>query len=306
MDETEVTNRDFAAFVEATGYVTFAERPLPEEEVAVLKEMAASNLKRLEFLAERATGAEKEAILDSIDRIREASSQFEAPAGSMVFSLPKTPIHDNRDISQWWRILPGASWRNPDGPGSSWEDRLDHPVVNVTRDDALAYAKWAGKRLPTEAEWERAARGGLERQPYTWGDSLFSDADATWMANIWQGLWPYENSAEDGFISSSPVKQFPPNPYGLYDIAGNVWEIVADHYDPATYSRRSESVKRNPEGPGPDRVARFGRRVPTYITRGGSFLCSDVWCRGYQPGSRQPFASDSPANHIGFRLVKDG
>ena len=303
MDETEVTNREFAKFVEATGYVTFAERPLPEARLAELKEEARRNLARLELLAERATGKERDEILAAIERLREASQS--APlAGSMIFAKPKGELYDPHDISQWWTIDSEASWRTPGGPGTTLEGLEDHPVVNVTQEDAAAYAKWAGKRLPTEAEWEKAARGGLEHQPYTWGSEMFPEGKTVWMANIWQGEWPHENTEADGFFTTSPVKQFTPNGYGLYDMAGNVWEIVADLYHPGAYKLPSATVP-NSRGPSAHEATLAGMEVPSHVTKGGSFLCSDVWCKGYQPGSRGQIDEESPANHTGFRCVKD-
>ena len=304
MDVAEVTNRQFAEFVEATGYVTFAERPLPEADVAALKQVADSNIKQLQRAAYSAAVAERAAINESIQRIKDSSQLLGQTAGSIIFKLPEEKLRSENDITQWWRIEAAATWRAPDGAGSSWQDRLDHPVVNVTHDDAAKYAAWAGKRLPTEAEWERAARGGLERQPFAWGDVFAPLGEGVWMANIWQGVWPYENTKEDGFAASAPVKSFPPNAFGLYDMAGNVWEIVADRYHPKAYSLRTDGAI-NPTGPDVDSLNRLRQRLPTYVTRGGSFLCSDGWCSGYQPGSRQALEDDSPAHHTGFRCVKD-
>lgn len=304
MDVAEVTNRQFAEFVEATGYVTFAERPLPQADVAALKQVADYNIKQLQRAAYSAAVAERAAINESIQRIKDSSQLLGQTAGSIVFKLPEEELRSENDITQWWRIEATATWRAPDGAGSSWQDRLDHPVVNVTHDDAAKYAAWAGKRLPTEAEWERAARGGLERQPFAWGDVFAPLGEDVWMANIWQGVWPYENTREDGFAATAPIKSFPPNTFGLYDMAGNVWEIVADRYHPKAYTLRTEGVI-NPTGPDADSLARLRQRLPTYVTRGGSFLCSDGWCSGYQPGSRQALENDSPAHHTGFRCVKD-
>ena len=303
MDATEVTNREFAAFVEATGYVTFAERPLPKAIVAELEHQAAATVNYLKAQAKQARSAEREAILESIQQVQ-AASDFSQNAGAIIFDQPEQALRSSNDVTQWWRIEASANWRAPDGAGSNWADRPDHPVVNVTREDAAAYAKWVGKRLPTEAEWERAARGGLDRQPFVWGETFAPKGASVWMANIWQGVWPYENTGEDGFVTTAPVSSFPPNPYGLYDIAGNVWEIVADRYHPNAYSMREEGES-NPTGPDAESLRRLGQRVPTYVTRGGSFLCSDSWCRGYQPGSRQSQENDSPAQHTGFRCVKD-
>ena len=304
MDVAEVTNRQFVEFVEATGYVTFAERPLPEADVAALQQVADYNIKQLQLAADSAAGTERAAIYESIQRIKDSSQLLGQTAGSIIFKLPELELRSENDITQWWRIEAAATWRAPDGAGSSWQDRLDHPVVNVTHDDAAKYAAWAGKRLPTEAEWERAARGGLERQPFAWGDVFAPLGEDVWMANIWQGVWPYENTKEDGFAASAPVKSFPPNAFGLYDMAGNVWEIVADRYHPKAYSLRTDGAI-NPTGPDVDSLSRLRQRLPTYVTRGGSFLCSDGWCSGYQPGSRQALENDSPAHHTGFRCVKD-
>ena len=304
MDVAEVTNSQFAEFVEATGYVTFAERPLPAADVAALKQVADYNIKQLQLAADSVAGPERAAIYESIQRIKDSSQLLGQTAGSIIFELPEVELRSESDITQWWRIEAAATWRAPDGAGSSWQDRLDHPVVNVTHDDAAKYAAWAGKRLPTEAEWERAARGGLERQSFVWGDVFAPLGEDVWMANIWQGVWPYENTKEDGFAATAPVKSFPPNAFGLYDMAGNVWEIVADRYHPKAYSLRADGAI-NPTGPDVDSLSRLRQRLPTYVTRGGSFLCSDGWCSGYQPGSRQSLENDSPAHHTGFRCVKD-
>ena len=304
MDVAEVTNSQFAEFVEATGYVTFAERPLPAADVAALQQVADYNIKQLQLAADSVAGPERAAIYESIQRIKDSSQLLGQTAGSIIFELPEVELHSESDITQWWRIEAAATWRAPDGAGSSWQDRLDHPVVNVTHDDAAKYAAWAGKRLPTEAEWERAARGGLERQSFAWGDVFAPLGEDVWMANIWQGVWPYENTKEDGFAATAPVKSFPPNAFGLYDMAGNVWEIVADRYHPKAYSLRTDGAI-NPTGPDVDSLSRLRQRLPTYVTRGGSFLCSDGWCSGYQPGSRQSLENDSPAHHTGFRCVKD-
>ncbi|MEM1070133.1 MAG: formylglycine-generating enzyme family protein [Planctomycetota bacterium] len=305
IDEAEVTNRQFAEFVEATGYVTFAEKPLSKETIEEFKLAAAQNLQQLQHDLLHCSPDERRAIEATIERVKNAATLSESTAaGAIIFSRPAEELYSDRDITQWWRLEPKANWRTPDGPGTSWKDRLDHPVVNVTYEDALAYAKWVGKRLPTEAEWEKAARGGLKRMPFAWGDEMFPQGEDVWMANIWQGEWPYENLATDGYVTSSPVKSFPPNPYGLYDIAGNVWEIVSDYYHPRAYEMNS-ARRRNPTGPALVQVAQPGQRVTHRVTRGGSFLCSDVWCKGYQPGARQPFDNESPSNHTGFRCVKD-
>lgn len=303
MDTTEVTNRQFAEFVAATDYVTFAERPLPAELIAQLKQEAAKALTTLEQALEQSEGAEKVEIARQIEHIKSAM-HFDEAAGSLVFHAPENELYDERDYTRWWRLESGANWRAPDGPGSSWQNRLDHPVVNINREDATAYAAWAGKRLPTEAEWERAARGGLDKKPFVWGEVFQPDGDGSYRANTWQGVWPYENNSDDGYLTTAPVKSFPPNDYGLYDMAGNVWEITADLYHPQAYSMH-ETMPVDPQGPDPRMLAAYGWPTTTHVIRGGSFLCNDSWCSGYQPGSRQSIQADSPAHHTGFRTVKD-
>jgi formylglycine-generating enzyme required for sulfatase activity len=260
MDRTEVTNRQFAAFVAATGYQTVAERaPDPEQFV----------------------GAPRELLVP----------------GSIVFDPPAGPVDRAQPLS-WWRYAPGADWRHPTGPGSSIEGRGDHPVVQVCWDDAVAYARWAGKRLPTEAEWEYAARGGLDRKRYVCGDE--PRPGGRWPANLWQGRFPVENTASDGFIATAQVGSFPANAFGLHDMSGNVWEWCADWYQPDSYRR---GPARNPTGPessyDPDEP-----EVPKRVQRGGSFLCGDDYCARYKPAARGKGAPDSAAWHIGFRCVR--
>jgi formylglycine-generating enzyme required for sulfatase activity len=271
MDEHEVTNAEFRAFVESTGYVTTAERPPTAEEV----------------LAQSPPGtpAPDPALL---------------VPGSLVFHPPSGRV-DLRDFSLWWRWTPGANWRHPEGPGSQLAGRDDHPVVHVSWADAEAYARWAGKRLPTEAEWERASRGGLDGRPYVWGDEPFAAARP--QANIWQGEFPLENTAADGHARTAPVRSFPPNAFGLYDMAGNVWEWCADWYRRDLYRERSgQGVAVNPVGPDRSHDPRHPFTA-LRVQRGGSFLCSDSYCSRYRPSARHGCSPDTGMSHVGFRCV---
>src|SRR5262245_9236678 len=271
MDETEVTNEQFGKFVDATGYKTTAERAPTAEEI-------------LKLSPPGTPPPPPESLVP----------------GSLVFRTTAAPV-DTRDYTQWWHWTPGADWRHPEGPGSSLAGRERHPVVHVSWDDAAAYAKWAGKRLPTEAEWEFSARGGLAGKPYVWGDAPFSDEKP--QANIWQGEFPWKNTARDGFERTAPVKSFLPNGFGLYDMSGNVWEWCADWFDPILYqARRGGPVVVDPRGPDRPSGPAYGARR---VERGGSFLCHDAYCSRYRPTARHGGAPDTGMSHLGFRCVKD-
>ena len=271
LDETEVTNAQFERFTRATGYKTVAERPI--------------QLKDLMAQLPAGTAAPPPDLLR---------------AGSTVFVMPTGEVN-LRDLSQWWRWTPGASWRAPEGPRSSLAGRAQHPVVHLAWEDAAAFCRWAGKRLPTEAEWERAARGGVNGLPYVWGSDKPNDAARSgWWANIWQGRFPTRNDATDGFERTAPVRSFKPNPYGLYDMAGNVWEWTADAYDPHAYAARAgQQVVQDPNGP-----ATAMDRQQQRVQRGGSFLCHDSYCTRYRPGARQGAAADSGTSHAGVRCAQ--
>ena len=265
MDTTPVTNADFDRFVNATHYVTVAERkPDPGD----------------------FPGAPPDKLVP----------------GSIVFTPPAHPVSLD-DFSQWWSYVPGANWRHPEGPGSTLNGFDNHPVVHIAFEDALAYAKWAGKRLPTEAEFEFAARGGLDRNLYPWGNELKPGGKVP--ANIWEGHFPDANSRADGYFKTSPVTAFPANPYGLRDIGGNVWQWCADWYRPDYYASFSDSGSpaRNPPGPessfDPEEPAAAKR-----VTRGGSFLCSGEYCSRYLVGSRGKAELSSGSSNLGFRLVR--
>jgi formylglycine-generating enzyme required for sulfatase activity len=218
--------------------------------------------------------------------------------GSLVFTPTSGPVNMT-DPSAWWRWIIGANWRQPEGPGSSIEDRMSHPVVHVSWEDADAYAKWTGKRLPTEAEWEWASMGGNRDAKYPWGNQ--SAEEAYDKANFWQGFFPYENLEHDGFYGTAPVKSFPPNDYGLYDMAGNVWEWCSDKYHAGAYQQYQETVS-DPTGP-QDSYDPQEPYTPKYVMRGGSFLCNDSYCSGYRVSRRMKSSKDSGLNHTGFRCV---
>lgn len=264
MDATPVTNAQFATFVRATGYKTVAERPLDPKDFP---------------------GVPAEKLV----------------SGSAVFVPPAFRVSLDNPL-QWWRYVPGANWRQPEGPGSSIQGRADHPVVHIAWEDAQAYLAWAGRRLPTEAEYEFAARGGLDRKRYAWGDEL--KPEGKWPANIWQGAFPMQDAGEDGHRRTSPVTAFPPNGFGLYDVGGNVWQWCADWYRPDTYAaaRASAAPVENPQGPArsfdPDEPGAAKR-----VVRGGSFLCSDRYCSRYLVGSRGKAEISSGGSNLGFRGV---
>jgi formylglycine-generating enzyme required for sulfatase activity len=275
MDKTHVTNAQFAAFVQATGYVTTAERK-PEWET-------------LRVQLPPGTPKPPESAL---------------VPGAMVFVGTDRPVPLD-DYARWWAYVPGANWRHPQGPGSRIEGKDDHPVVQVSYEDALAYAKWSGKRLPTEAEWEFAARGGLEQATYAWGDQ-FQPA----MLNFWDVRarpFPVVSAKAGGATGTSPVRTFPPNGYGLYDMTGNAWQWVADWYDADYFKEQARLAKVvDPRGPAasydPDDRG-VPVNAPKRVTRGGSFLCNVDYCLSYRPSARRGTDPFNPMSHIGFRLV---
>tara|TARA_A100001391_G_scaffold78331_1_gene50579 strand:- start:40574 stop:41533 length:960 start_codon:yes stop_codon:yes gene_type:complete len=272
IDETPVTNAQFAEFVDATGHVTFAElAPDPADYPGMDPELA--------------------------------------KPGSLVFSPPHQPV-GLQDWTRWWQFCLGADWRHPLGPDSSIDAMLDHPVVHVTHADAKAYATWAGKTLPSEAQWEFAARGGHDDgREYQWGDELAPGGRM--MANYWQGQFPHENTCEDGWERTSPVRSFPPNAYGLYDTIGNVWEWTGDWYGQPTQTPKKRpdacctvanprgAAKRESFDPCSPQL-----KIPRRVTKGGSHLCAETYCQRYRPSARQGQAIDSSTNHIGFRCIR--
>jgi formylglycine-generating enzyme len=271
IDRHTVTNTDFSVFIAATGYVSFAERPLDPKLYP---------------------GARAEML----------------KPGSAVFRMPARTVRP-RDLRDWWEYVLGADWRHPEGPGSSIVGRETEPVVHVAYEDALAYATWAGKDLPTEAEWEFAARGGLDGAAYCWGNEF--TPNGVWMANTWQGEFPSENLEVDGFAGRAPVGSFPENGYGLFDMAGNVWQWTKDWYaaghphdptQPCCAPRNprgvSEALSYDPTQP--------GLPVARKVIKGGSYLCAPNYCQRYRPAARYPQAIDTTTSHIGFRCVLRG
>ena len=265
LDATEVTNAQFAEFVKATGHVTTAEK------VPKLEDFPAEDRQYL-----------------TPDKLKPGANHFKKTASAVPLDNPL----------QWWEYKHGSNWRQPDGPGSSIAGKDTHPVVCVSFFDVEAYAKWAGKRLPTEAEWERAARGGKEQQKYVWGNEF--KPGGKWMANIWQGEFPTKDTAEDGHHGPAPVKSFSANDYGLYDMSGNVWEWTQDWYSTtyfaggATYNpKNTVADANNPAG------------APARSIRGGSWLCHDCYCEAYRAAGRQETTPDTASNHMGFRCARD-
>ena len=267
MDATEVTNGDFKKFVEATGYITVAEKQPNVEDIEGMDP----------------------AQIDPTSLV----------PGSVCFRVPDHPVTSYENHLQWWTYVPGANWKQPSGAGSSIEGKDNYPVVHIAYEDAEAYCKWAGKRLPTEAEWAFAARGGEKTMRYIWGNEMKPGGE--WKANIWQGDFPNGNSLEDKFLAASPVKTFPPNSYGLYDMGGNLWEWTQDWYRPDYYL---SSPKKNPKGPSSSYDPQEPH-VRKKVTRGGSFLCSDVYCVGYRQTARMKSAPDTGLIHTGFRCVSE-
>jgi formylglycine-generating enzyme len=285
MDRTHVTNAQFREFVAATGYVTTAERKPDWEDLKVQ-------------LPPDTPRPPDEAMIP----------------GAMVFVGTDAPV-DYRDLSRWWRYVPGADWKHPQGPGSNIDGKDNHPVVQVSYEDVGAYAKWAGKRLPTEAEWEFAARGGLEQATYAWGEEFKPNGES--MANIWdvsrQGRFPVVNPKAGGATGTMRVGTFPPNGYGLVDMTGNAWQWASDWYRADFFDRELQqygnSVIDNPRGPDdswdPDDALGALPNAPRRVIRGGSFLCNVDYCLSYRPSARRGNDPMNPMSHVGFRLVKD-
>lgn len=271
MDEHEVTNTQFKKFTDATKYITIAERPVIWDEI-------------------------KTALPPGTPKPADSLLQ----PGALVFQelTEQVPLNDP---SRWWRWTIGANWKHPEGPDSNLENTMNHPVVHISWEDAMAYAKWANKRLPSEAEWEWAARGGKENTIYSWGNEDVNEGKPK--ANFWQGAFPYKNIMSDGYLSTAPVKSFDPNGYELYDMSGNVWEWCSDWLDMEFY-KKSNAIKSNTKGPSVG-YNPYNPYQQEKVIRGGSFLCNDGYCSGYRNARRMGSSTDTGLNHTGFRCVKD-
>ena len=273
MDQYEVTNYEFSRFIRETGYVTTAERPIDWE--IMKQQLPAGSIKPPDSLLY---------------------------PGSLIFRSTDYPVALS-DASSWWKWEAGANWKKPDGGQSTIIGKMDHPVVHVSWEDANAYAKWSGKRLPTEAEWEWAARGGDRNATYPWGHESINSRPL--LANYWQGHFPYINTRDDGYYYTASVGSFPPNDFGLYDMAGNVWEWCSDYYHEDTYSIDStRGLSVNPKGPESSYDSSEPHAVKRVI-RGGSFLCNDSYCSGYRVSRRMASSEDTGLRHTGFRCVRD-
>jgi formylglycine-generating enzyme len=265
MEKHAVTNAHFAAFARATGYVTIAERPL------------------------------NPADYPGID------AHLLQP-GALVFRPTRGPV-DLRNVANWWHYVPGANWRYPEGPRSTLANRENHPVVQIAFEDALAYATWRNRNLPTETEWEAAARGGLEGAEYVWGNEF--TPGGIHLANTWQGAFPHQNLATDGFTGTAPVGSYPPNGYGLHDMAGNVWNWTTDWFStgPITHACCAPVNPRNAADETSYDPSQPGIRIPRKVIKGGSFLCAPEYCHRYRPAARHPQMVDTATSHIGFRCI---
>lgn len=272
MDDHEITVGEFLEFVEATGYVTVAEQDIDWEELK--KQVPPGTPKPDDEMLK---------------------------AGALVFRYADKKV-DTEDLSNWWEFVHGANWKNPNGKQTELKDILNYPVTQISWYDAMAYAKWVGKRLPTEAEFEYAMRGGDTSSLYPWGNERVYEGKPK--GNFYDGPFPYQNTKWDGYEFAAPIKSFPPNPYGLYDIAGNVWEWTLDWYNPGHYFSSKDQTSVNPFGP-EQPMEIYNQQARNKVLRGGSYLCQDSWCSGYRNARRMRVSPDTGMEHLGFRLVRE-